>query len=62
MTTAFRKDRIGSPVVFVGPGFRVKPPLAQPLDRVVQFWLVHWQWLMGTMIAIIGITGTCITQ
>ncbi|WP_206453533.1 hypothetical protein [Aurantimonas marina] len=33
-------------------GHYERPPLARALSRIFQFWLDHWKWIIGTMIAI----------
>jgi hypothetical protein len=49
------ENKPGSGVVFIGLGFYVQPPLARLIKRAIEFWLKHWQWIIGTVLAVIGI-------
>lgn len=44
-----------SPVVFISPGHYEQPLLAKVLRILGHFWLAHWQWIIGTALAIIAI-------
>ena len=48
------ETRPGSPVVFL-TGHHVQPPLAKLLGILGRFWLAHWQWVIGTILASIGL-------
>jgi hypothetical protein len=45
----------GSPLWRISPGHYEQPSLARLLRVIAQFWLAHWQWIIGTAIAIIAI-------
>jgi len=49
------KSEPGDPFVIVSPGHYEQPRLAKALEAVAQFWLQHWKWLIGTLIALIGV-------
>ena len=42
-------------IVIISSGYYEQPPLAKVLRVIGQFWLSHWQWTIGTAIAIVGI-------
>jgi hypothetical protein len=44
-----------SSVVFVSPGHYEQPALAKVLGIVGRFWLAHWKWIIGTVIAVVGL-------
>jgi hypothetical protein len=44
-----------SGVVFLLLGHYEQPPLAKALKWIGNFWLSHWQWIIGTTLAVIGI-------
>lgn len=44
-----------SPVVIVGPGHLRRPVLAYMIKWTFDFWLAHWQWVITTALAIIGL-------
>lgn len=41
-----------SGIIFVSPGYYEQPPLAKVLRWIGHFWLDHWKWIIGTLIAI----------
>jgi hypothetical protein len=43
------------PIVFISLGYYEQPLLAKVLRVIGQFWLSHWQWIIGTAITIVGI-------
>lgn len=45
----------GSPIVRISPGHYEQPALAKLLHVLVTFWLQHWQWIIGTALAIVAI-------
>lgn len=45
----------GSPIIFISAGHYEQPPLAKALKWLGNFWLKHWQWIIGTVIGVIGI-------
>jgi hypothetical protein len=49
------KNDPNSGVVFISPGYYEQPLLAKIIGGLCHFYLKHWQWVIGTMIAIIGI-------
>lgn len=44
-----------SGVVFISLGYYEQPLLAKIIGGLCRFYLKHWQWVIGTIIAIIGI-------
>lgn len=44
-----------SPVVFFSIGRYEQPLLAKILGAVGKFWIDHWQWIIGTFLAIVAI-------
>ena len=36
-------------------GYYEQPALAKVLGVLGRFWLAHWQWIIGTVLAIIGL-------
>ena len=44
-----------SELVFVTLGHYERPLVARILSSIGRFWLAHWQWIIGTALAIIGI-------
>ena len=44
-----------SPFVVISPGHYEKPLLATCLRAIARFWLGHWQWIIGTAVAVVGI-------
>jgi hypothetical protein len=42
-------------IVIFGLGHYEQPPLAKLLGVLGRFYLAHWQWIIGTALAIIGI-------
>lgn len=44
-----------SSIVFISPGHYEQPALARLLNMVGRFCLAHWQWVTGTLLAVIGI-------
>jgi hypothetical protein len=45
----------GSPIVFISPGHYEQPMVAKILGVVATFWLKHWQWIIGTVLAVAAI-------
>jgi hypothetical protein len=48
------KDDPGSPISRIG-GYSKRPWLARAIDALGRFYQKHWQWLIATILAIIGI-------
>jgi hypothetical protein len=48
------KNDPGSGLVFLN--HRRRPPLARAISVVVEFYLKHWQWCVGTAFAAVAIT------
>lgn len=44
-----------SAIITISPGHYEQPPLAKILRIIGHFWLAHWKWIVGTIIAVIGI-------
>lgn len=44
-----------SQIVFISSGYYEQPPLAKALRAMVTFLLNHWQWIVGTALAVVGI-------
>lgn len=42
-----------SQIVFIGPGRYEQPRLAKILGVLGRFWLKHWQWIVGTVVAVV---------
>ncbi len=42
-------------LVIISSGHYKQPLLAKLLGAIGKFWLAHWQWIIGTCIATIGI-------
>ncbi len=53
-----RSNYPNSPIVVISPGHYEQPLLAKCLDALGRFWLAHWQWIIGTSLAIIGLILT----
>ena len=47
-----------SPLVRISPGRYEQPPTAKLLRVLGRFWSAHWQWIIGTALAIIAILVT----
>ena len=47
-----------STLVVISPGHYEQPLMAKFLRTAGRFWLAHWQWIIGTILAIIGIIVT----
>lgn len=41
-----------SAVVFISPGHYQKSAPAQALTWIVSFWLEHWKWVIGIVVAL----------
>jgi hypothetical protein len=50
-----RQNDPGSPVVFLELDHYKQPPLAAFLGMLLKFIRGHWQWIIGTVLAIIAI-------
>ena len=48
-------DDPNSQVFFLSLGHYEQPALAKLLGTLVRFYLAHWQWVIGTVLAVIGI-------
>lgn len=46
-----------SPMVFLSLGHHEQPPLAKLLGVICRFYLAHWQWIIGTLIAVFAIVA-----
>ena len=44
-----------SSLVIISPGHYEQPAFAKFLRTVGRFWLAHWQWIIGTAIAVTGL-------
>ena len=44
-----------SSIIFISPGHYDRPLLARFIDIAYRFWLAHWQWVIGTGIAIVAL-------
>lgn len=42
----------GSALVFIAPDHYERPALAKILQRLGTFWLAHWKWIIGIVVAI----------
>jgi len=42
-------------IIVISPGHYEQPVLAKCLGVLGRFWLAHWQWIIGTSLAIIGL-------
>lgn len=51
-----RPNDPNSPIVVISPGHYEQSLLAK--CALGRFWLAHWQWIIGTSLAIIGLTLT----
>jgi len=40
---------------FISPGYYEQPFVAKLVGGIAKFYLAHWQWVIGTIIAMIGI-------
>jgi hypothetical protein len=49
------RNDLRSELQFCSVGHYEQPALAKLLKAVGLFWLAHWQWIIGTAIAVIGI-------
>jgi len=45
-------DDPGSLLAFISPGHYEQPALAKLLRRLGEFWLDHWKWIIGVVVAI----------
>jgi hypothetical protein len=36
-------------------GYYIQPPLARAIDALIRFYLIHWQWIWTTLIALVGL-------
>lgn len=50
-----RPNDPGSLLFIVGLGHYERPLLAKVLSGIARFYMAHWQWLVGTVISVIGI-------
>lgn len=53
-----RPNDPNSPIVVISPGHYEQPLLAKCFGALGRFWLAHWQWIIGTSLAIIGLLLT----
>lgn len=53
-----RPNDPNSPIVVISPDHYEQPLLAKCLGALGRFWLAHWQWIIGTFLAIIGLLLT----
>ncbi|WP_273151332.1 hypothetical protein [Methylophaga thiooxydans] len=44
-----------SGVVFVSSGYYKKPLLAKAIEVASKFFMAHWQWIIGTTIAVVAL-------
>lgn len=44
-----------SPLFIISPGHYEKPFLAKVLQVLIKFWLNHWKWIVGTILAIVAL-------
>jgi len=44
-----------SPLVIISPGYYEQPLSARILGTIGRFCLQHWQWIIGTILAIVAI-------
>lgn len=44
-----------SPLVTIGPG--VRPPLSTVAEALREFWFAHWKWIIGTVLAVVGLVA-----
>jgi hypothetical protein len=44
-----------SPIVIISLGHYEQPALAKLLRVIGRFWLSHWKWIVGIIIAVVGI-------
>ena len=44
-----------SSIIFISLGHYEQPLLAKILGVLGRFWLTHWQWVIGTTIALVAI-------
>jgi|TARA_R110001592_G_scaffold119690_1_gene323029 hypothetical protein len=44
-----------SGLVFISPGHYRKPPLAKVIEVSSKFFMAHWQWVIGTTIALVAL-------
>jgi hypothetical protein len=51
-----------SGVFLISPGRYEQPALARILGAIGRFYLAHWQWIIGTVLAAIAIIVTVMTQ
>jgi hypothetical protein len=49
------EDDPDSSIVIVSLGYYEQPPLAKFLAMIGRFWLSHWQWIIGTVLAVVAI-------
>jgi hypothetical protein len=49
------KNDPDSSIVRISPGHYEQPLFAKMLGAVGRFWLAHWQWIVGTMLALVAI-------
>jgi len=42
-------------VVIISPGYYKQPLLAKSIRQIGKFWLNHWQWISGFVIAVAGL-------
>jgi hypothetical protein len=47
-----------SRIVFIGLGHYEQPLLAKMLRRLSEFWSKYWQWIIGTILTVIGIIAS----
>lgn len=50
-----RPNDPNSPIIVISLGHYEQPVLAKCLGALGRFWLAHWQWIIGTSLAIIGL-------
>ena len=49
------KNDPDSSIVIISPGHYEQSPLAKVLGAIGRAWLAHWQWTIGTVLAIVAI-------
>lgn len=50
-----RPNDPNSSIVMISPGHYEQPVLAKCIGALGRFWLAHWQWIIGTFLAITGL-------
>jgi len=54
------ENDLDSPIVIISPGYYEQPLVAKALKQIGKFWVNHWQWILGFIVAIAGLIAAII--